>query len=358
MTLTQLLTYAQQNKASDLHLYVGKRPIVRIGGRLQEIEKHDVLTSEMTQELAYGVLTPLQQKIFDEVKELDVSHEIDGIGRFRINLMWEKNTIGLIARLIPVVIPTMDELTLPPVAQDFIKMKSGLVLITGPAGSGKSTTLASMIDAINMGRGENIITLEDPIEFLFTPQKSIIRQRQLGQDMRAFSESLKYVLRQDPNVIMVGEMRDLETIAATITLAETGHLVFATLHTFSAAQTISRIVDVFPPEQQTQIRLQLATTLKGIISQRLVVTGNEQRIAVREVLLNTPAVATLIRENKLQQIETILQTSGGVGMCTMDHSVKELYKTGVINKDEATSYMAHPDLLHDINTDDATGEEE
>ncbi len=352
MTLNQLLTYAQQHAASDLHLYVGKRPIIRAGGRLREIEEQDVLTPGSVQDLAYSVLTPMQREFFDDGKELDVSHEIEGVGRFRINLMWEKNSVGLVARLIPVDIPTMDDLHIPEAAQNFINMKNGLVLITGPAGCGKSTTLASMIDAINNNRGENIITLEDPIEFLFTPNKSIIRQRQLGQDMRSFSESLKYVLRQDPNVIMVGEMRDLETIAATITLAETGHLVFATLHTFSAAETISRIVDVFPPSQQTQIRLQLATTLKGVVSQRLVVTQNEQRIAVREVLLNTPAVATLIRENKLQQIETVLQTNAGKGMCTMDTSVKDLYKKGLISHDEALSYMVHPETLKHVEQDE------
>lgn len=347
MTLNQLLTYAQQQNASDLHLYVGKRPIVRVGGRLREIEEYDVLTPGMVQDLAHSILTPMQREFFDTGKELDVSHEIDGVGRFRINMMWEKNSIGLVARLIPMTVPTMDDLHLPEVAKNFINMKNGLVLITGPAGCGKSTTLASMIDAINTNRGENIITLEDPIEFLFTPKQSIIRQRQLGQDMRSFTESLKYILRQDPNVIMVGEMRDLETIAATITLAETGHLVFATLHTFSAAETISRIVDVFPPAQQTQIRLQLAATLKGIVSQRLVVTENDQRLAVREVLINNQAISTLIRENKLQQIETVLQTNAGKGMCTMDQSINDLYQKGLITYEEAISHMVHPDSLKD-----------
>ncbi len=345
MTLTTLLTTAATMKASDLHIFVGKRPIVRVSGQLTELSDQPVLTNALAQELSFAVLSAHQKEVFTETRELDLSYEIEGIGRFRINMFWEKGNVGLVARLIPEVVPSMEEIHLPQIAFDFTKKKDGLILITGPAGSGKSTTLASMINGINMDRGENIITLEDPIEFLFHPQKSIIKQRQLGQDMLSFQESLKYVLRQDPNIIMVGEMRDLETIAATITLAETGHLVFATLHTYNAAQTISRIIDVFPPSQQQQIRLQLSTTLQGIVSQRLLTKAGGGRVAVREVLVNTPAISTLIRDNKIQQIQSMIQTGADEGMMTMDQSLREMYESGAITEEDARAYATNPESV-------------
>ncbi|MEK7211980.1 MAG: PilT/PilU family type 4a pilus ATPase, partial [Patescibacteria group bacterium] len=260
-------------------------------------------------------------------------------GRFRVNIFFEKGNMSLAARVISQKIPTMEELDLPAIAGKFTELPHGLVLVTGPTGSGKSTTLASMVEAINNSRDENIITLEDPVEYLFAAKKSIIRQRQLGVDMVTFAEGLKHILRQDPDVIMVGEMRDLETIAAALTMAETGHLVFATLHTWSAAQTVDRIVDSFPAHQQQQIRLQLALTLRGIITQQLMPKKGGGRIAVREILVNNPAVANLIRENKVAQIKTVMQTSAKEGMTTLAQDLKRLLKEDLIEKSVAEAMV-------------------
>src|SRR3989344_3254679 len=252
----------------------------------------------------------------------------------------------MVARVISSKIPTMEDIKMPEIAYKLLGMKQGLVLITGPTGCGKSTTLAAMIDYINTNRSANIITLEDPIEFLFTPNKSIIKQRQLHTDMITFESALIHVLRQDPNVIMVGEMRDLATIAATVTLAETGHLVLATLHTHNAAQTIDRIIDIFPSHQQQQIRLQVSMTLKAVISQQLIPKEKGGRIAAREVMINTPAIANLVRENKIAQIKTDIQTSAQEGMITMDQDLINLYSQKLISKETAQSHMASPEMLN------------
>jgi twitching motility protein PilT len=242
--------------------------------------------------------------------------------------------------------PTLEEIQMPKIVYNLLDLKQGLILVTGPTGCGKSTTLAAMIDYINLNRFCNIITFEDPIEYVFEPKKSIIVQRELGADMTSFAAGLKHALRQDPNVIMVGEMRDLETIATTITLAETGHLVLATLHTYNASQTIDRIIDIFPPHQQTQVRMQLSMTLAGIISQRLLPTLNgEGRIATREILLNTPAVSNIIRENKVAQLKTVIETSSRQGMRSLDQDLQRLYKEKLIKKEIAQSYMDNPELL-------------
>jgi twitching motility protein PilT len=338
LTALSLFGAAAQKGASDLHLLVGHKPILRVTGDLFDIEAEDVLTDASMEKIIRQIATPEQFERFRIEKELDLAYGVEG-ARFRVNLHWEKGHIGLAARTIPQDIPTMQQLGLPPVIQGFTDLPHGLILVTGPTGAGKSTTLAAMVDYINESRRVNIITLEDPVEFLFTPKQSIIRQRQLESDMVTFAEGLKHVLRQDPDVVMVGEMRDLDTIATTLTLAETGHLVFATLHTYSAPQTISRIIDVFPPFQQTQIRLQLAMTLRGVVSQQLLPRVGGGLIATREVLVNTPACANLIRENKVEQIKNVIQTGAAVGMVSYTQDIKRMVKEGLITPETAENYL-------------------
>jgi len=345
LKIDDLFKEAVKQKASDLHIIAGQPPILRIDGNLIKVKEYPVLTPKDTQELCYSILNEKQKETIENERELDISYEIKDISRFRVNIHWEKNNLGLVARVISTEIPTMESLDMPKVVYDLLRLKQGLILVTGPTGCGKSTSLAAMINLINTERTAHIVTLEDPIEFIFSSKKSIIRQRQLGSDMLSFAEGLKHVLRQDPNVIMVGEMRDLETIAATITLAETGHLVLATLHTLNAAQTIDRIIDVFPPYQQSQVRLQISLFLKGIISQQLLPKKDGGRVASREILINSPAISNLIRENKIAQIKTAIQTSAEEGMITMDQSIKQLYEKDLISETIAASYMVNPDIL-------------
>jgi twitching motility protein PilT len=345
MTIDDLFKIAVDNKASDLHIIVGMPPVLRIDGELQPIKGQSNITQKVALSLITPLLTDKQRRIFEIQKELDISHEIKSGHRFRINLHWERGNVGLVARVIASEMPSIDEIEMPEITKKLLNMKQGLILVTGPTGCGKSTTLAAMVKYINSNRSENIVTLEDPIEFIFKSDKSIIKQRQLNTDMLSFKNALVHVLRQDPNVIMVGEMRDLETIAATVTLAETGHLVLATLHTHNAAQTIDRIIDIFPPHQQQQIRLQVSMTLKAIISQVLIPKKDGGRIAAREVLLNTPAVSNLIRENKISQIKTVIQTSAAEGMITMDQALTNLFNKGLITEDEAKVHMTSPETL-------------
>jgi len=339
MTIHELFDYTIKNKASDLHLVAGLKPMVRIDGNLKEIPKSQVLSPKSIQGMIFDTLSQEQEQRFIKEKELDYAYQARSGERFRINIHFEKDNMSLAARLIPSKIPTMEDIEMPKVTYDMVRMPHGLILVTGPTGSGKSTTMAAMLDLINKERDANIITLEDPIEFLFKPIKSIIRQRQVGTDTLSFAEGLKHILRQDPDVIMVGEMRDLETIATTLTLAETGHLVFATLHTWSAAQTIDRIIDVFPSHQQTQIRLQLAMTLRCIVSQQLLPREGGGRVAAREILINTPAVANLIRENKIQQINTVIQTNAKIGMITLEQHLKNLVKEKKVSQENADAYI-------------------
>lgn len=345
MNTDQLFKIAVDSNASDLHIVVGQPPILRRDGQLNPIPGKSVFSAEDALTFINSILNEKQRQIYETERELDVSYAIDGGNRFRVNCHWEKGVPGMVARIITPHIPTLDELSMPEVVYDLMRLKQGLILVTGPTGSGKSTSLAAMIELVNQERAEHIITLEDPVEFVYTPKKSIIKQRQLGTDMLSFAQALKHVLRQDPNVILVGEMRDLETIAATITLAETGHLVLATLHTFNAAQTVDRIIDVFPPYQQNQVRLQLSLFLKGVISQQLLPRKDGGRIASREILINTPAISNLIRENKIPQIKTVIQTSANEGMVTMDQDLKRLYDAGEITKEMATLYMMNPETL-------------
>lgn len=339
MTINDLFKIASQSVASDLHLIVGKPPILRLDGELKTIPNTEVLTKASVEKMVFSIITEKQRDKFIAERELDISYEITGFSRYRVNLHWEKDNIGLVARVISQTIPAMEDLGLPPIVHRLIEREQGLILVTGPTGCGKSTTLAAMIKKINSIRFANIITLEDPIEYIFQPDKSIIKQRQLGTDMLTFQDALKHVLRQDPNVIMVGEMRDLETIAATITLAETGHLVLATLHTHNAAQTIDRIIDVFPPHQQAQVRLQLSMSLSGVISQKLLPKNGGGRVAAREILINTPAIANIIRENKVPQIKTVIQTSADVGMFSMDQNIRELLQNNLIDEPTAMAHM-------------------
>ena len=339
MNINEYFTTAVKKKASDIHLIVGRKPTLRIEGNLEPIEKTSEITRQEMEKMVFSILTPNQKELFIEKRDLDLSYEIEDSSRFRVSIYFEKDNIGLVARIISAKIPTMEDVYLPEIVYEMTRARQGLILVTGPTGCGKSTALAAMIDLINKERTVNIVTFEDPIEFLFQSKKSLIKQRQLGTDMRSFDEALKHVLRQDPNVIMVGEMRDLETIAATITIAETGHLVLATLHTHNSGQTIDRIVDVFPPYQQAQVRLQLSMSLNGIISQQLLPRVDGGRIAAREILINTPAIANIIRENKIQQIKTAIQTSADQGMITLEQDMKRLVKDGLVAKEVVEYYL-------------------
>lgn len=332
MDIESLLKKVVEEGASDLHLVAGLPPHVRVDGLLRPLGT-EAMSAKEVESVCKEMLGELSYKKFVIEKNLDFAFEDERGNRFRVNLFYEKNAPAVSARTIPAEIPSMEDIGMPQIMYDLCNLDRGLILVTGPTGCGKSTSLAAMIDYINQNRRANIITLEDPIEFIFQSKKSIIRQRQLGTDMLSFQDGLTHVLRQDPNVVMVGEMRNLETIATTITLAETGHLVFATLHTYSAAQTIDRIIDIFPPHQQNQIRMQISLTLKGILTQRLLPAKGGGRVAARELLINTPAVANLVRENKISQIKTVIQTSAKEGMLTMENSFNKLYKDGLIEKE-------------------------
>lgn len=326
-----IFTKALEAGASDVHVTVGSPIIFRIDGELQEQSKEESTVEKVT-EFIKEVLGADAYKQFEEKREIDASYSTaDGV-RLRINCHFERGNPGMAARIIPTVIPTLEDIGMGDL-QYLCEQDEGLILFTGPTGAGKSTSLAAMIDHISKNKGGNIITLEDPIEFIFESDKALIRQRQYGSDFLSFPEALKRVLRQDPDIIMVGEMRDLETIAAALTMAETGHLVFATLHTPNATQTIDRIVDVFPPHQQAQIRTQLSLSLRAVIAQRLIPGAKGGRVAQREVLINTPAVGNIIRDGRGQELNSVIQTGKAEGMCTFEKSAKELLKEGLIDKE-------------------------
>ncbi|MFH1047887.1 MAG: PilT/PilU family type 4a pilus ATPase [Patescibacteria group bacterium] len=350
--IDRLFGIAVDQGASDLHLVVGKPPILRLGGELSPIDGAAVLSPENVKQLCFSILSDADRDKFINEKELDVAHQIPSGKRFRINLHWERGHVAMAARTIPSEIPAMESLNLPPVVHGMVDYPHGLVLVTGPTGAGKSTTLAAMIDRIIDTQPVNIITLEDPIEFLFESNTAVVRQRQYGQDFVSFAEGLKHILRQDPDVVMVGEMRDMDTISTTLTIAETGHLVFATLHTYSAAQTIDRIIDAFPAHQQNQIRTQLALTLRAIISQQLLPQVGGGRIAAREILINNYAIANLIREGKVQQINNVLQTSASDGMVTLRQDLNRLVEMNLITELTAREHIIGEAKLDD---DDESG---
>lgn len=347
-TIDALFQLAYQQRASDLHIAAGSRPMLRINGELIELEQYPILSPKDTQEMILSILSESEKKEFLNDRELDTSYTITGGTRFRVNIHWEKGHTGLVARVVSNHVPKMEDLCFSEVVYKMLQRRQGLILITGPTGCGKSTSLAAMIDLINEEQRSHIITLEDPIEYLFTPKQSLIRQRQFHTDFLSFADALKHVVRQDPNVIMVGEMRDLETVAAALTVAETGHLVLATLHTLDAAQTVDRIVDIFPPHQQEQIRLQLSMELIGVVSQQLLPRAQGGRVAAREIMVNTPAISNLIRENKIPQLKTVMQTSAKEGMQTLDQDIVHLLESGEITKETAMKYVLHPEVLSSV----------
>ncbi|KKS25047.1 MAG: hypothetical protein UU85_C0008G0001, partial [Candidatus Wolfebacteria bacterium GW2011_GWA2_42_10] len=318
-----LLTTAQQN-ASDLHLAVGRRPTLRIDGALVPLQKEAILTPEAAKELVFALLTPEQKENFLREREVDFAYAFEDKARFRINVFYQRGYEAAALRYIPSQIKTIEELNLPPILHDFVKLSQGFVLLVGPAGHGKSTTLAAMLDEINHGQMDHIITVEDPIEYIFAQDKSIVSQREVGIDTPEFHKALRSVLRQDPDVIMVGEMRDAESIATALTASETGHLVFSTLHTNSASQTVDRIIDSFPAEQQQQVASQLAATLVGIISERLIPKIGGGRVPVCEIMIVNPAIRNLIRERKVFQIDLVIETSLQEGMLSLNRSLVNL----------------------------------
>lgn len=333
--LSDLLTDTLRLGASDLHISCGNPPLYRLHGSLIRTE-HAPLTPHDIQEMLYGMLTQRQRERFEEEWELDLSHSVPGVARFRVNIYKQRDAMGAAFRLIPFEIKTLEDLGVPMQVSQFAELPRGLVLVTGPTGSGKSTTLAGIIDIINRERACHIMSIEDPIEFLHSHKKSAVHQREVGGDTKGFAIALKHVLRQDPDVILVGEMRDLETIQMALTAAETGHLVFATLHTNSAPSSVDRIIDVFPPHQQQQIRVQLAASLQGVVSQTLLPTMNDSaRVVACEILVVTPAISNLIREGKTHQVFSAMQAGASFGMQTMDKALAGLVRSGRVRQQDA-----------------------
>jgi twitching motility protein PilT len=349
LTIDDLLAVMVARNASDLHLTAGSPPVIRVNGRLERLSDHENLTPEETRTTIYRILSTDQQKLLETRRQLDFSYSVPGLARFRVNAYFQRASIGAAFRLIPAEIKPLTELGMPESLYDLAEKPRGLVLITGPTGSGKSTTLASLLDHVNHTRHEHILTIEDPIEFLHWHGTCIVNQREIGPDATSFGEGLRAALRQDPDVILVGEMRDLETIGTALTAAETGHLVFATLHTQSAPSTIDRVIDVFPAEQQGQIRVQLATTLQGVVTQNLVPTADGLgRTAALEILIPDDAVRNLIRTAKVEQIYSVMQTSTSRGMQTMEQSLADLVMRRVITAEVGFSRSSRPDQLHGI----------
>jgi twitching motility protein PilT len=341
-----VLTRMVDLRASDVHLTAGFPPAMRIRGRIVPMEDYGRLSPQQTREVVYSILNDDQRKRFENNKQLDLAYSIPGVGRYRINAYFQRGAISAAFRLIPHDILSLEQLGLPLILEEFTRKPRGFVLVTGPTGSGKSTTLAAMIDLINRTREEHILTIEDPIEFLHRHEKCIVNQREIGTDAKDFSLALRAGLRQDPDVILVGEMRDVETISTALTAAETGHLVFATLHTQSTAQTVDRVIDVFPAAQQNQVRMQLSIALQGIVTQQLLPTADgAARVAACEVLVPTPAIRNLIREGKTHQIYSAVQTSGAVGMQTIDSHLAQLVRMGKITRSLAEQRASVPEEL-------------
>jgi twitching motility protein PilT len=346
--LDELLEIVVENNASDLHVAVGLPPVMRVDGELKAM-RYTPFTPETSQRMLYDILTDEQIQRFETDLELDCSYQLRKLARFRVNIFKDRGTVAGAFRLIPTKIPTVRELGLPAVTEQLARRPRGLILVTGPTGSGKSTTLAAMINQINLERADHIITIEDPIEYLHTHRKCIINQRELGQDTHGFQNALRASLREDPDVLLVGEMRDLETMKLAMTCAETGHLVMATLHTNSAAESVDRIIDVFPADEQEQIRVQLSNNLIGVLAQQLLPrAGQPGRVAAIEVMVATAAIRNLIRENKAHQMTSIIQTSASDGMQTMDQALRDLYQQSMITYELAMQRAQNPQELEKL----------
>jgi twitching motility protein PilT len=348
-TIDELLAVMVERDASDLHMTAGSPPVIRINGQLERLVEYDKLSPEETRTLIYRIISTEQQKHLETGRQIDFSYSVPGLARFRVNAFFQRESLAAAFRLIPARIKTLAELNMPTRLYELAEKPRGLVLITGPTGSGKSTTLASLLDHVNSTRHEHILTIEDPIEFLHWHRTCIVNQRELGPDATSFGEALRAALREDPDVILVGEMRDLETIGTALTAAETGHLVFATLHTQSAPQTIDRVIDAFPAEQQGQVRVQLAATLQGVVTQNLIPTADGRgRVAALEILIPDDAVRNLIRQAKIEQVYSVMQTSTSRGMLTMEQSLADLVQRRVITAEIAFARSSRPDQLGGI----------
>jgi len=344
MDITQLLTFGHREGASDVHLSSGEPPMVRIHGDMKKIE-HAALSAEEVHTMVFDIMGDAVRKTFQETNDVDFSFELGNIARFRVNVFRTRRGEGAVFRTIPTQVMTLEELGLPPIMKELCEKEKGLVLVTGPTGSGKSTTLAAMIDHINESYEGHILTIEDPIEFVHATKKCLINQREIGRDTASFNAALRGALREDPDVILVGEMRDLETISLALTAAETGHLVFGTLHTSSAPKTVDRVIDVFPAAQQGQIRTMFAESIQAVVTQTLLRKRAGGRIAAIEVLIGTPAVRNLIRENKIHQIPSSMQTGQAVGMQTLDMALLDLVNKGLVTREEAQSRTLTPNLF-------------
>jgi len=345
MTMHELLRLVVERRASDLHIKAGNRPMLRVDGTLAPASD-EPLSDDQVRGLIAEILTPEQLEVFHRKLELDLAYSIPGVSRYRVNIYQQRGGMGAAIRTIPASVPTLETLNLPKVVRRLASLPRGLVLVTGPTGSGKSTTLAAIVDAINHTRSCHIVTIEDPIEYLHHDDVSIITQREVGADTHSFTNALRHVLRQDPDVILIGEMRDLETIATAITAAETGHLVLATLHTVNAAQTVDRIIDVFPPHQQSQVRMQLSVALEGVLSQTLLpVKSGRGRVAGVEVMVGTAAIRNLIREGKTHLLLTTIQSGSREGMQTLNQGLRELVKNQMVSFETALAHSSNPQEL-------------
>jgi len=348
MDITQLLLFTHEQRASDLHISAGESPMIRVDGDLKKVESA-ALTAEQCQAMLYDIMSDNHRKLFEETNDIDFSIEMGSTARFRVNVYRQYRGISGVFRKIPAEILSVQELGLPHIIGEIARREKGLVLVTGPTGSGKSTTLAAMIDLLNREREGHILTIEDPIEFLHKNKKCLINQREVGLHTNSFEKALRAALREDPDTILVGEMRDLETIKLAITAAETGHLVFATLHTSSAPKTVDRIIDVFPANQQAQVRAMFAESIQAIVSQVLCKKIGGGRVAALEILVGSPAVRNLIREGKVHQIPSVMQTSQGIGMQTMDMALKDLAQRGLITRETAIEKSGNSELFRNGN---------
>ncbi len=345
-SIDDLLEQMVARNASDLHVTTDTPPVIRVRGEIQRLDSYEPLSAEDTQQLLYRILSSERQKHLEIKRQLDFSHSIPGLARFRVNVYFQRESVAAAFRLIPQELKTLEELGIPASLHQLAEKPRGIVLVTGPTGSGKSTTLAALIDEINRNRSEHILTVEDPIEFLHRHKRCIVNQREIGPDATSFSEALKAALREDPDVILVGEMRDLETISTALTAAETGHLVFGTLHTQSAPSTIDRIIDVFPPQQQEQVRIMIAMSLQGVVTQTLLPTADGVgRVPALEILLPDDAVRNLIRQGKVEQIYSVMQTNTAKGMQTMEQSLADLIQRRVVSVEDGLSRSSRPQQL-------------